>query len=215
MVSKEEILANLSKYTIEGNEEECRKWAEIALKNNIDAYDAIMKGCAEGMRTVSELYDKGEYYVPDILIAADAMTAAVEILKPHIKIDRLDVPIVVVLGVVEGDVHDIGKNLVKILLSASGFEVTDLGRDVPIADFINTIKEKKPNILGMSALMTTTMPKMKDIVENLEKEGLKSELPVIIGGAPTSLEFAKKIGADSWAKDASSAVTAIRQLIGK
>ncbi len=214
-MEKEEILKNLAKSVVDGDEEGAKKWAEEAIKNNIDAYEAIMNGLAEGMRVVSELYEKGEYYVPEVLLSASAMNAAVEILKPHIKVEKTEKPITIVLGVVEGDIHDIGKNLVKTMLESAGFNVIDLGKDVPLSKFIEEAKKHNADVIAMSALMTTTMPGMKKVIELLIKEGYKDKVKTIIGGAPTSLDYAKSIGADAWAKDASAAVGVIKNLLAK
>ncbi|RLE50634.1 MAG: hypothetical protein DRJ31_00330 [Candidatus Methanomethylicota archaeon] len=211
--SKEEILKKLADAVVEGDEDKCRQYAEEALKAGIDAYEAIMSGCAEGMKIVSHKYETGEMYVPEILLSAQAMYAAIEVLKPHIKVDKSRVTGTVVLGVVEGDIHDIGKNLVKIMLDAAGFKVVDLGRDVPLPKFVEAIKEHNADVLGMSALMTTTMVNMPKVIELLKQAGLRDKVGVIIGGAPTSMEFAKQIGADTWAKDASAAVPEVVRLI--
>lgn len=214
-LEKEEIFKNLAKCVVDGDEEGAKKWAEEAIKSNIDAYEAIMNGLAEGMKKVSELYEKGEYYVPEVLLSASAMNAAVEILRPHIKVDKTAKPITVVLGVVEGDIHDIGKNLVKIMLDSAGFRVIDLGKDVPSMKFVEAVKEYNAEVVGMSALMTTTMPGMKKVIDLLIKEGQRDKVKVIIGGAPTSWDFAKSIGADAWGKDASEAISIIRKLLSK
>ena len=216
MSSREEILKKLAQAVIDGDEEAAREWAQKALEAGVDAYEAIMQGCAEGMKVVSDLYDKGEYYVPEILLSADAMYAAVEVLRPHLKVaEKAERPATVVLGVVEGDIHDIGKNLVKLMLSSAGFNVIDLGRDVPLKKFIEAIKEHKAEVLAMSALMTTTMPGMKKVIEMLQQEGMRDQVRIIIGGAPTSMDYARSIGADMWGKDALEAVSKVKQLVSE
>ncbi len=214
-MDKEELFKNLAKCVVDGDEDGAKRWAEEAIKNNIDAYEAIIKGLAEGMRAVSQLYEKGEYYVPEVLLSASAMNVAVDILKPHIKVDKTAKPTTVVLGVVEGDIHDIGKNLVKIMLDSAGFKVIDLGKDVPLIEFVKAVKEQGAEVIGMSALMTTTMPGMKKVVELLASEGYRDKVKIMIGGAPTTMEYAKSIGADSWGKDASEAVGIVRTLTAK
>lgn len=209
---KAELFERLAKCVVDGDEEGAKKLAEEVVKDNIDAYEAIMQGLAVGMNKVSELYEKGEYYVPEVLLSASAMNMAVEILKPHIKIDRAAKPIAVVLGVVEGDIHDIGKNLVKIMLDAAGYKVIDLGKDVPIGEFVKAAKENNAEVIGMSALMTTTMPGMKKVVDQLVAANYRDKVKVMIGGAPTTMEYAKSIGADMWGKDASSAVGIVKSL---
>jgi len=211
--SKEVILKKLAECVVNGEEDECEKWAREALEAGVDAYEAIMDGCAEGMKIVSRKYEEGEYYVPEILLSASAMYRAVDVLKPHIKVEKMATPRTVVLGVVEGDIHDIGKNLVKTMLEAAGFKVIDLGKDVPREKFIEAIKEHEADVLGMSALMTTTMPEMKKVIEKLEEAGLRNKVLIVIGGAPTSIDYARQIGADSWAKDASAAIPEIQKLL--
>ncbi|RLI15302.1 MAG: cobalamin-binding protein [Candidatus Hecatellales archaeon] len=213
MPSKNEILAKLSECVIKGDVEGCKKWAKTALENNIEANEAIANGCAEGMKIVGDKFEKGEYYVPHVLLSAQAMMAAIEILKPYVKVEKSEVTGTVVLGVVEGDIHEIGKNLVKTMLEAAGFKVVDLGKDVPLTKIVETVKEMSPDIVGLSALMTTTMPNMHKCIEMLEKEGLRDKIKVIIGGAPTSREFARKIGADGWGEDASAAVNLVKNLL--
>ncbi len=212
---KTEIFEKLAKCVVDGDEEGARQWAEEVIKSNIDAYEAIMQGLAVGMNTVSGLYEKGEYYVPEVLLSASAMNIAVEILKPHIKIDKSAKPISVVLGVVEGDIHDIGKNLVKIMLDAAGFKIIDLGKDVSVAEFVKAAKENSAEVIGMSALMTTTMPSMKKVVDQLVASNYRSKVKIMIGGAPTTMEYAESIGADTWGKDASSAVGIVKNLTAR
>ncbi|MBC7078327.1 MAG: corrinoid protein [Candidatus Methanosuratus sp.] len=215
MSEKRELFEKLAKSVVDGDEEGARQLAEEVVKRNIDAYEAIMEGLAVGMNKVSELYEKGEYYVPEVLLSASAMNVAVEILKPHIKIDKTAKPIAVVLGVVEGDIHDIGKNLVKIMLDAAGYKVIDLGKDVPIGEFVKTARENNAEVIGMSALMTTTMPGMKKVVDQLVASNYRDKVKVMIGGAPTTMEYAKSIGADMWGKDASSAVGIVKSLTAR
>ncbi len=212
---KTEIFEKLAKCVVDGDEDGAKQWAEEVIKNNFDAYEAIMQGLAVGMNTVSGLYEKGEYYVPEVLLSASAMNIAVDILKPHIKIDKSAKPISVVLGVVEGDIHDIGKNLVKIMLDAAGFKIIDLGKDVPVAEFVKAAKENGAEVIGMSALMTTTMPSMKKVVDQLVAANYRSKVKIMIGGAPTTMEYAESIGADTWGKDASSAVGIVKNLTAR
>ncbi len=198
-----------------GDEEGAKRFADEVVSNNVDPYEAIMQGPAVGMNKVSELYEKGEYYVPEVLLSASAMNIAVDILKPHIKVDRAEKPVTVVLGVVEGDIHDIGKNLVKTMLNAAGFKVIDLGKDVPVGEFVKAAKENSAEVIGMSALMTTTMLNMKKIIEQLVASNYRHKVKVMIGGAPTDRAYAESIGADMWGKDASSAVGIVRSLTAK
>lgn len=212
-MSREEILKGLADATVAGDAEKCAAYAKKALDTGIDAYDAIMQGCATGMKIVSDKYESGEMFVPEILLSAEAMYAAIDILKPHIKTGKASATGTVVIGVVEGDIHDIGKNLVRIMLDASGYQMVDMGRDVPVKDMANKAKEVKADIVAISTLMTTTMPNMKKVVDELKALGVKDRTKVLIGGAPTSMEFAKSIGADSWCKDATAAIKEAEKLV--
>jgi len=212
-LSREDILKGLADATIAGDAEKCAEYARKCLDTGIDAYDGIMQGCAAGMKVVSDKYECGEMFVPEILLSAEAMYAAIDILKPHIKVGKAGATGTVVIGVVEGDIHDIGKNLVRIMLDASGYQVVDMGRDVPIKDMANKAKDIKADIVAISTLMTTTMPNMKKVVDELVALGVKGHTKVLIGGAPTSLEFAKSIGADSWCKDATAAIPEAGKLV--
>ena len=171
-----------------------------------------MEGLAKGMEVVSEKYEQEEYFVPELLICSDAMYAALEILRPHVKLETVGTPVKVVIGVVQGDIHDIGKNLVKIMLEGSGFEVYDLGRDVPLQDFVDKAKEVDADIIAMSTLMSTTMGGMKNVIEILEEEGIRDRYKVIIGGGPIWQSFANKIGADAYGDNVSEAIRIARKL---
>ena len=214
-MTREEILKGLADATVAGDDQKTAMYAQKALDTGIDAYDAIMQGCAQGMKVVSDKYESGDMFVPEILLSAEAMYAAIDILKPHIKAGKASATGTVVIGVVEGDIHDIGKNLVRIMLDASGDQIVDMGRDVPIRDMANKAKEIKADIVAISTLMTTTMPNMKKVVDELVSLGIKPTTKVLIGGAPTSMEFAKSIGADSWCKDATSAITEAGKLVAE
>jgi corrinoid protein of di/trimethylamine methyltransferase len=211
-MDRAEILKGLADATVVGDAEKTAKLAHEALNSGIDAYDAIMQGCAEGMKVVSNKYETGEMYVPEILLSAEAMYAAIDILKPHLKVEKAAAQAKVVIGVVEGDIHDIGKNLVRIMLDASGFKIFDLGRDVPVKEMAAKAATEGAQVVAISTLMTTTMPNMKRVVDELKSLGVKDKVKVLIGGAPTSDEFAKSIGADAWAKDATAAIKVAQNL---
>jgi corrinoid protein of di/trimethylamine methyltransferase len=179
--------------------------AHEAVDSGLDAYDAITNGLVVGMNEAGRLYDEEEYFVPELLIASDAMYAALDVLKPHLKGER-GVKVGCVIGVVKGDTHDIGKNLVKIMLDVSGFEVHDLGRDVPLEQFVEQAKATDSRLICMSTLMTTTMDGMASVIQMLEEEGIRDQYKVMIGGGPISRAFADNIGADGYAENASSAV---------
>ena len=214
-MNRAEILKGLADATVIGDAEKTAKLAHEALDTGIDAYDAIMEGCAEGMKVVSNKYETGEMYVPEILLSAEAMYAAIDILKPHLKVEKAAAQAKVVIGVVEGDIHDIGKNLVRIMLDASGFKLFDMGRDVPVKDMAAKAASEGAQVVAISTLMTTTMPNMKRVVDELKSLGVKDKVKVLIGGAPTSEEFAKSIGADAWAKDATAAIKVAQRLAGR
>jgi 5-methyltetrahydrofolate--homocysteine methyltransferase len=167
------------------------------------------------MGTVGEKFSSGEYFLPDMLMAARAMNSCLEVLKP--LLDKTGIPTIgkVVIGTVEGDMHDIGKNVVATFLKGSGFEVFDLGLNVSDKKFIDEVREKKADILGLSALLTTTMPFMSRIIKALDAAGLRSSVKVIVGGAPVTQDYANYIGADAYAHDGGKAITVCKQLVGK
>jgi dimethylamine corrinoid protein len=167
------------------------------------------------MDEVSRLYDEEEYFLPEVLMCSDAFNAGLNIVKPYLDKEAMSAPIKVVIGVVEGDTHDIGKSLVRIMLEASDFEVYDLGRDVKLNRFIETAEEVNADIICMSTLMTTTMDGMQIVINSLKEKNIRDKYKVMIGGGPISQHFAGLIGADSYAKDASEAVRKARQLMGR
>ncbi|WP_340818511.1 methyltransferase cognate corrinoid protein [Methanolobus sp. WCC4] len=208
------ILNQLAEAVVEGDDDLAEELAQQALDEGVDPYEAIVDGLAKGMTIVSDNYEKGEAFVPHLLIASGAMYAGMDILTPHMKVGGGEQRSIGVIGTIEGDVHDIGKNLVKTMMSAAGFDMVDLGHDVPVQKFVDVAKEKKADIISMSALMTTTMTNMEKVIEILQEEGLRDSLIVMVGGAPVSPEFAEQITADSthpdsmaateWAKEAVS-----------
>ncbi|MEM0449308.1 MAG: corrinoid protein [Methanomassiliicoccales archaeon] len=212
-MTREQILAGLEKAVITGNKAEAIKEANAALKEGIKALDAIDHGLIKGMTIVGDKYAARELYLPQVLLAADAMYGALDVLLPHIPREEAKKRVNVVIGVVEGDVHDIGKNLVKTMLTAAGMDCTDLGRDVPIENFIISTKEKDAHVVAMSTLMTPTMDGMKRCVDGLIEAGLRMKVKVIIGGAPTSPEFAEDIGADLHGINAQDAVNKLKKVI--
>jgi len=210
---KEEILKGLADTVIAGDVEECEAFAKKAIAEGVDAYDAIMDGCARGMRTVSEKYESGEMYVPEILCSAEAMYKAMDILKPHLKTEKLGTPKKIVLGVVRGDIHDIGKNLVKLMMEAAGFRVIDIGRDVPNEKFIEAVKVEGADICAMSALMTTSMIFMPEIIKEMKQKAPNTI--TMVGGGPLSADLAETYGADGYAKDAAVAVKVAKDLLSR
>jgi len=176
--------------------------------------EIINKGLISGMNVVGDRFKKGEMYVPEVMMAAKAMHAGMNIVKPMLTEEESSATGRVVLGTVAGDLHDIGKNLVGMMMESGGMEVIDIGIDVPPEKFAEAVKENKPQVVGMSALLTTTMLAMKDTIEVLKEEGLRDSVKIMVGGAPVTQDFADEIGADGWAPDAASAKELAQKLIG-
>ena len=214
MQNKSEILAGLASAVVEMDEKRAVELARAAIDAGIDAYEAISQGLSKGMDVVSCKYETEEYFVPEILLCSDAMYAALDVLRPHLKADPSATPAKVVIGVMEGDIHDIGKNIVKLMLVAAGFEVHDLGRDVAPSAFVEKAKEVDADIIALSTLMSVTMDGMRKVVEILVQEGIRDHFKVIVGGGPVSASFARQIGADAYGESASEAVKIARDLVG-
>ena len=213
MKTKEEMLEELSECVVEMEDEDVADVAEEYLEAGYPALEGILDGLVDGMNKAAELYEAEEYYVPELLICSDAMYNGLDVLKPHLEQTGDDEVRKVVIGVVEGDTHDIGKNLVKIMLEAAGFEMYDLGRDVPLDDFVTKAKEVDADVVAMSTLMSTTMQGMGEVVKKLEDAGIRDRVKVIVGGAPISWSFAKKIGADGYSENAPDAVRLVKDLL--
>ncbi len=201
---KEEILKKLAEVVVEFEEDMAKEWAQIALDEGLNAFEAIMQGLAAGMETVGELYDKQEYFVPELLMSADALYAGLDILKPHIKKEDVKNMGQVVIGTVQGDVHDIGKNIIKLMFEVGGFEVHDLGRDVPLERFVEEQLKTDAEIVAMSAMMTTTMTGMKKVIEMIKEKN--PNVAIMLGGAPVTQDIADLFGADGYAASAGNAV---------
>ena len=184
-----------------------------ALSQKISAEDILNKGLVAGMQVISEQFKNNEIFIPEVLISARAMNSGLRILKPLLAESKVESKGKVVIGTVKGDLHDIGKNIVAMLLQGAGFDVIDLGADVPKERFLESVKKDKADILGMSALLTTTMLYMKETIDALQDEGLRQTVKVIIGGAPVTDSFASQIQADGYAPDAASAVDLSKRLL--
>ncbi len=210
-LDRSSILNSLAKAVIEMDTDAARKLAAEAVRLGIDPYRAIMEGLAKGMDKVNELYEDEEYFVPELLVCADAMYAGIEVLRAHMPKEDPHSRKKIVIGVMKGDTHDIGKNLVKIMLDNAGFEMHDMGRDVSYAKFVDTAGEIKADVVCLSTLMTTTMDGMQVVIEDLKKAGINSK--VLIGGGPISPSFAKNIGADGYAKNAAEAVKVVKGVL--
>lgn len=203
--TRDELIGELKEGVIEFDEERVRAAAQSVVDQGLDAYDAVMSGLASGMERVGELFAAHEYFVPEVLMCADALYAGLDILRPHVHTDQQkQVKGEVVIGTVEGDVHDIGKNLVKLMFEIAGFTVHDLGRDVPLEKFVEESIRTDSDIVCLSAMMTTTMVNMPKIIEMLRDKN--PEVKVMVGGAPVSDDLARKWGADGYAPDASNAL---------
>jgi corrinoid protein of di/trimethylamine methyltransferase len=214
-MSQQEILNKLSQAVIDGEPEEAAEIAQQALDEGLDPLLCINEGLTPGMTRVGELFESGEYFLPDLIIGGEAMKFALEVLEPAlVEGTARQVLGHVVLGTVEGDLHEIGKTLVGTLLTANGFQVTDIGIDKSASDFVTAVKETGANVVGASALLTTTMPQQEKIIEALREAGLRERVKVMVGGAPVTAGWAEKVGADGYAEDAISAVGLAKTLVG-
>lgn len=212
-MDKEKLFEDIAEAVVEMDDDGVIDLCEKSLELGIAAEETINKGLVKGMDQVGKLYEEQEYFLPEVLTCSDTLNEGIDILKPHVKVEKTANPVRIVIGVVEGDTHDIGKNLVKIMMEAAGFEVHDLGRDVPLEEFINKAEEINANIICMSTLMTTTMPGMKKVIDMLEEKGIRDKYRVMIGGGPISQKFATEIGADDYTVDATEAVKRIKELV--
>lgn len=213
MSSCEEILKRLADAVINCDPKLADEVAREAIEAKIEPYDAIINGLTVGMKVVGDKYAAKEYFIPDVLLAADAMYAGLNLLLPLIPKSETISKGKIVLGTVEGDVHDIGKNIVKIMLISSGYEVIDLGKDVPTDEFIKKAEEEGAQVIAMSTLMTPTLLSMKAVEEQMKSTGLKEKVKTIIGGGAVSEEWRRKMGSDAYGKDANEAVDKVKQLI--
>lgn len=209
-----EIFTQITNSLIDGEPEDTYALTQQALAAGIEPMTIIREGLMPGMNAVGDKFSCGEYFLPDLIIAADGMRSAMELLEPELRARQqtLDSPGTVVLGTVAGDIHEIGKSLVGTMLSANGFKVHDLGVNVPTSSFIQKVKETGANILGMSALLTTTMTVQREIIQELTEAGLRNQVKVMVGGAPVTRSWAEEIGADGYAEDALGAVQLARKL---
>lgn len=213
MSCKEELLKRLSDGVLEMEEDEVEEAAREYIEAGYPALDAIMDGLVDGMNRASVLFEEEEYFVTDILLCSDAMYVGLDILRPYLPDDEEQQKRKGVIGVIEGDTHDIGKNLVKIMLETAGFEMIDLGRDVPLQKFVDTAIEKEAEFICMSTLMTTTMSGMETVIQLLEEKGIRNNVKVMIGGGPISQKYADKIGADGYSQNAVEAVKLAKRLL--
>ena len=209
-----ELYQKLADAVVDMDEDLVAELSNQAIEEGVDAFDAINSGLSAGMERAGKLFEEEEYFVPELLMCADAMNVGVEILKPYIKTEQKGGKHKIVIGVIEGDTHDIGKNLVKLMLETSGFEMIDLGRDVPAQKFVDEAVAQQAEMIMVSSLMTTTMDAMADVVTILNERGLRGKIKYAVGGGPVSPAFAKKIGADGYSKDAAEAVRMCQNMLG-
>jgi 5-methyltetrahydrofolate--homocysteine methyltransferase len=209
-----ELYGKISESLISGNIEEVKKLTQQALSEGAQAKEILNKGLLAGMDVVGQRFKASEMFIPEVLLSAKAMHSAMDIIRPLLSESDAVGFGTVIIGTVEGDLHDIGKNLVAMMLEGSGFKVIDLGTDVKAKTFVEAIKEHNPNILGMSALLTTTMPKMGETIMALKDAGVRDQVKVMIGGAPVSQAFGDKIGADAYGANAAAAVEKAKALVG-
>jgi 5-methyltetrahydrofolate--homocysteine methyltransferase len=208
-------LEELSQALINGNAPKVKELAQAAIDAGVAPATVLSDGLIVGMNEVGRRFKNNEFYVPEVLIAARAMHSGMSVIKPLLSETDTAGAGTILVGTVKGDLHDIGKNLVIMMLEGAGFNVVDMGVDVPPEKFLEAVRDQKPQIVGLSALLTTTMPAMKSTIEALHEAGVRDSVKVLIGGAPVTQRYADEIGADGYAPDAASAVDVARSLIGK
>jgi corrinoid protein of di/trimethylamine methyltransferase len=209
---KKEILEKMAEGVVEYEDEMVKEWAQTAINEKVDALEAIMDGLAVGMQRVGELYDQQEYFVPEMLLCADSLYLGLDILRPHIPEDKVKKLGQVVIGTVQGDVHDIGKNMIKLMFEVGGFEVHDLGRDVPLEKFVEEQIRTDSEIVALSAMMTTTMIGMKKVIKMLKEKN--PNVAIMLGGAPITSDMVDLFGADGYAESAGNALQEAIKMIG-
>jgi len=208
-------LNELKENVINGKADEVKELTQKALGEGQDIEEVLNEALIGGMDVVGEKFKRNEFYVPEMLISARAMKAGMAVLRPLLVNKGVKGLGKVVIGTAQGDLHDIGKNLVGMMLEGAGFEIINLGTDVPSEKFVEAVKDNNAQLIGISALLTTTMLSMKDVVKAVEKEGLKDKVKIIIGGAPVTQNYADEIGADGYAPDAASAVDMAKEILKK
>lgn len=199
---------------LDGDADKVAELVEAALKEGVAPTEILNEGLTKGMNAVGDLFKKDELFVPEVIVSAKAMKRGTEILQPLIPREKREASKLAILGTVKGDIHDIGKNLVKSMMEGAGFEVIDLGIDVPTETFVQKALELKPHIIAMSALLTTTMVYMKDVIDALQEAGIRDQVKILVGGAPITKAFAAEIGADGTAPDAVTAADLAKNLMG-
>ena len=214
MATKEELLAELSDCVLNMRDDDVEEVAQRYIDAGYDPNEAIFDGLVDGMNKAADLYEQEEYFIPELLICSDAMYNGLDVIRPHIPQDQANKKCKIACGVAQGDTHDIGKNIVKIMLEASGYEILDLGRDVPNQAFVDAVKNDGAKMVAMSTLMSTSMENMGKVIEAMKEQGVRDQAKVIIGGGPISQAFADKIGADGYSASAVEAVKLADGLMG-
>ena len=212
------ILEEMASAVIKRDVGACVDLANQIINEGIDPLEAIQEGFAKGMETVGRNFESGKFYLPEMILAAKAMNAGIDVLKPVIaskSLGKVQDKGKVALATVQGDMHDIGKNILKLIMSTSGFEVIDLGKDVKVDTIISEARDKNADIIGLSALMTTTMGYMPILIQELTEMGIRQDFKVMVGGAPVTEEWANEIGSDGYAKDAVEAVQVAQAILNK
>ncbi|HJO03159.1 MAG TPA: corrinoid protein [Acidobacteriota bacterium] len=212
-MESDELLSHLASSVVEGDEEAVLEWTEKSLAAGLSPLKILEEGLTRGIEVVGDEFGSGRFFLPDLVLGAGAMERGIQRLEPLLAAaDRKNAG-KVVIGTVEGDLHEIGKNIVKMMLKTAGFDIVDLGVDVPTARFIDEVRDFEPHILGISALLTTTVSRQREIIEQLDTEGLRDQVKVIVGGAPINQDWADQIGADAYAEDATVAVKIAQSLV--
>jgi len=214
-MSEKEILQQLYESVLTGNSGGAVDAANQALDAGISPIKAIEQGMTPAIQEVGDRFGRGEMFLPEMVTSAEAMEAALEVLEPHFEGDEGAKKGKVLIGTVQGDIHDIGKNIVTALLKVNGFEVVDIGRDIPSTDIVDKAMDMGVEVIGLSGLLTTSLPMMRDIIQMLDDDGVRDQFKVIIGGGPTSQDYADEIGADGYGETAYNAVQLCNQLLGK
>lgn len=210
--TQQEMLQMLFNAVVNMEDETIGELAENYIKMGYPAMEGINRGLIPGMKMAGKLMEQGVYSIPEILICSMALDKGLNVFRPHLAGDKQEKKSKIVIGVVDGDIHDIGKNLIRVMLEVEGYRVYDLGSDVPLEQFIKKAKEVQANIIAMSSLMSTPMLGMEKVIDMLKEEGLRKKIRVIVGGASVSLEFAQKIGADGYAKNVAELLVLMEQL---
>ncbi len=213
-MNEKEILQQLYESVLTGDSGKAVEAAQLALNTSISPLKAIEKGMTPAIQEVGDRFGKGEMFLPEMVTSAEAMEAALEVLEPHFEGDEGAKKGKVLIATVQGDIHDIGKNIVTALLKVNGFDVLDIGRDIPSTDIVDKAMDLDVEVIGLSGLLTTSLPMMRDIIQMLDDDGVRDQFKVIIGGGPTSQEYSDEIGADGYGETAYNAVQLCNQLLG-